>query len=50
MQMNVTLSFKGDCEDAFKFYEQHLGGQPGRSSVTEDRRWNIRFRPTGPTK
>ena len=29
MQMNVVLSFKGDCEEAFKFYEQHLGGQPG---------------------
>jgi PhnB protein len=29
MQMNVNLSFKGDCEAAFKFYEQHLGGQPG---------------------
>jgi len=29
MQMNVNLSFKGDCEEAFKFYEQHLGGQPG---------------------
>jgi len=29
MQMNAVLSFKGDCEEAFKFYEQHLGGQPG---------------------
>jgi len=29
MQMNVTLSFNGDCEEAFKFYEQHLGGQHG---------------------
>ena len=29
MQMNVVLSFKGDCEEAFKFYEQHLGGQAG---------------------
>jgi PhnB protein len=29
MQMNPYLSFKGDCEAAFKFYEQHLGGQPG---------------------
>ena len=29
MQMNAYLSFNGDCEEAFKFYEQHLGGQPG---------------------
>jgi uncharacterized glyoxalase superfamily protein PhnB len=28
MQMNLYLSFKGDCEAAFKFYEQCLGGQP----------------------
>ena len=29
MQMNPYLSFKGDCEAAFRFYEQHLGGQLG---------------------
>ena len=29
MQMTPYLSFNGDCEAAFKFYEQHLGGQPG---------------------
>lgn len=29
MQMNPYLSFKGDCEAAFKFYEQCLGGQLG---------------------
>jgi PhnB protein len=29
MQMNPYLSFKGDCEAAFKFYEQCLGAQPG---------------------
>ena len=29
MQMNPYLSFKGECEAAFKFYEQCLGGQPG---------------------
>ncbi len=27
MQMTPYLSFKGDCEAAFKFYEQCLGGQ-----------------------
>ena len=29
MQMSPYLSFKGDCEEAFKFYEQCLGGKPG---------------------
>ena len=29
MQMNPYLSFKGDCEAAFKFYEQTLGCQRG---------------------
>ena len=29
MQMNQYLSFKGDCEAAFKFYEQNLGAQLG---------------------
>ncbi|HEV2389070.1 MAG TPA: VOC family protein [Candidatus Acidoferrales bacterium] len=27
MQVNPHLSFKGDCEAAFKFYEQRLGGK-----------------------
>jgi hypothetical protein len=26
MEMNPYLSFKGECEAAFKFYEQCLGG------------------------
>ena len=29
MKASTVLSFKGDCEAAFRFYEQHLGGQPG---------------------
>ena len=29
MQMNPYLSFKGDCEAAFAFYEQALGAKPG---------------------
>ncbi|HZE72914.1 MAG TPA: glyoxalase/bleomycin resistance/extradiol dioxygenase family protein [Pyrinomonadaceae bacterium] len=28
MQLNPYLSFKGECEAAFKFYEQCLGAQP----------------------
>jgi PhnB protein len=27
MQLNPYLLFNGDCEAAFKFYEQHLGGK-----------------------
>ena len=27
MQLNPYLSFKGDCEAAFKLYEQCLGGK-----------------------
>jgi len=29
MKMHPYLSFKGDCEAAFKYYEQHLGGEMG---------------------
>jgi len=29
MQMSPYLSFKGDCEAAFTFYEQCLGGKLG---------------------
>ena len=29
MQMNPILSFKGDCEAAFRFYERALGAQLG---------------------
>ena len=27
MQVNAYLLFNGQCETAFKFYEQHLGGK-----------------------
>jgi PhnB protein len=30
MQMNPYLSFKGDCEAAFKFYERCLGARMGQ--------------------
>ena len=29
MELTPYLSFKGDCEAAFKFYERCLGGQLG---------------------
>jgi PhnB protein len=27
MEVNPYLNFNGNCEEAFKFYEQHLGGK-----------------------
>ncbi len=27
MHLNTYLNYPGNCEDAFKFYEQHLGGK-----------------------
>ncbi len=48
MQLNTYLNYGGNCEQAFKFYEQNLGGkitmlmrhgeQPGPGQVPAD--WN----------
>src|SRR5687767_2857152 len=48
MKLQTYLNYGGNCEEAFKFYEQHLGGritmlmrhgeQPGPSQVPPD--WN----------
>ena len=48
MQLDIYLNYGGNCEQAFKFYEQHLGGkitmmmrhgeQPGPSQVPPE--WN----------
>ena len=48
MQLNTYLNYGGNCAQAFKFYEQHLGGKitmmmkhgenPGESRVPAD--WN----------
>ena len=27
MQLNAHVNFNGTCEEAFKFYEKHLGGK-----------------------
>jgi PhnB protein len=27
MRLDVYLNYRGNCEDAFRFYEQHLGGR-----------------------
>jgi PhnB protein len=46
MKLDIYVNYKGTCEDAFRFYEQHLGGkvvfmmrhgeQPGPSNVPAD--------------
>ena len=48
MQLDIYLNYGGNCEQAFKFYEQHLGGkitmmmrhgeQPGPGQVPPE--WN----------
>jgi PhnB protein len=48
MQLNTYLNYGGNCEQAFKFYEEHLGGkitslmrhgeQPGPSQLPAE--WN----------
>jgi PhnB protein len=35
MKLNTYLNYAGNCEDAFKFYEQHLGAK-----ITSLFRWN----------
>ena len=50
MMMSPYLSFKGQCEAAFKFYEETSGVSSGPSSVTPGLPWRTRFQPTGRTK
>jgi len=46
MKLDIYLNYRGNCEQAFRFYEQHLGGritqmmkhgeQPGQDTVPDD--------------
>src|SRR4051812_4213631 len=46
MKLDIYVNYHGNCEDAFRFYEQHLGGRitlmmrhgdaPGPSNVPAD--------------
>ncbi len=48
MKLDIYLNYNGNCEQAFRFYEQHLGGritmmmthgqQPNPASVPPDRK------------
>jgi PhnB protein len=51
MKLEIYVNYPGSCEEAFRFYEQHLGGniafmmkhgeQPGATNVQEDRKNKI---------
>lgn len=41
MKLDVYLNYPGTCEQAFRFYEQHLGR--GRPDLHEDGRDPFRF-------
>lgn len=46
MKLDIYLNYRGNCEQAFRFYEQHLGGkitmmmrhgeQPNQANVPDD--------------
>jgi PhnB protein len=48
MKLDIYLNYRGNCEQAFRFYEQHLGGrittmmthgeQPNQADVPENRK------------
>ncbi len=38
MQLNTYLKYGGNCEEAFKFYEQHLGGKITSRASARSRR------------
>ena len=31
-RLNVYINYRGTCEEAFRFYEQHLGGKTAARS------------------
>ncbi len=37
MRLYAQLNFGGNCEEAFRFYEQHLGGKIGDVMVDHSR-------------
>lgn len=51
MKLDIYVNYKRNCREAFRFYEQHLGGKiismetfgqmPGRTDVPEDRKNDI---------
>ena len=53
MKLHTFLNYGGNCQQAFRFYEQHLGGkitaimthgqQPGSSEIPHDRRNDVLY-------
>jgi len=51
MKLDIYINYKGNCEQAFRFYEQHLGGKiimmttfkemPDYNNIPEDRKNDI---------
>ncbi len=51
MKLDIYVNYKGNCREAFKFYENHLGGKiimmstfkdmPDSSNITEERKNDI---------
>jgi PhnB protein len=34
MKLDIYLNYRGNCEQAFRFYEQHLGGTRDLATMT----------------
>ena len=51
MKLDFYINYKGNCKEAFRFYEQHLGGKitlmstfrdmPGTANIPEERKDDI---------
>src|SRR3954469_7364588 len=51
MKLNIYINYKGNCKEAFRFYEQHLGGKitmmntfrdmPDGANIPEERKDDI---------
>jgi PhnB protein len=51
MKLDIYINYRSNCKDAFRFYEQHLGGkilmmttfeeQPEQTNIPEDRKKDI---------
>ena len=47
MQLHTYLNYGGNCEEAFKFYEQHLGGTITMMMSTGSSRMDLMCPPSG---
>ena len=47
MKVNPYLNYGGNCEQAFRFYEQHLGGKITMMMFMAKHRTRFLLRPIG---